>query len=58
MAIQSGSSMGQGERTNGTHRAVSATSKKGRGLEHCSSGRFFANAAWLACAVPAHNVTR
>jgi hypothetical protein len=32
--------------------------KDGAGLEHCPSGRFFANAAWLACAVLAHNVTR
>ena len=32
--------------------------KEGAGLEHCPSGRFFANAAWLACAVLAHNVTR
>jgi hypothetical protein len=23
--------------------------KEGAGLEHCPSGRFFANAAWLAC---------
>src|SRR5207344_3237441 len=26
--------------------------KEGAGLEHCPSGRFFANAAWLGCAVP------
>jgi Transposase DDE domain group 1 len=32
--------------------------KQGAGLEHCPSGRFFANAAWLACAVLAHNLTR
>jgi Transposase DDE domain group 1 len=32
--------------------------KAGAGLEHCPSGRFFANAAWLACAVLAHNLTR
>ncbi len=32
--------------------------KEGAGLEHCPSGRFFANAAWLACAVLAHNVIR
>jgi Transposase DDE domain group 1 len=32
--------------------------KEGAGLEHCPSGRFFANAAWLACAVIAHNLTR
>jgi Transposase DDE domain group 1 len=31
---------------------------KDAGLEHCPSGRFFANAAWLACAVLAHNLTR
>jgi hypothetical protein len=32
--------------------------KEGAGLEHCPSGRFFANAAWLGCAVLAHNLTR
>lgn len=32
--------------------------KEGAGLEHCPSGRFFANAAWLACAVLAHDLTR
>jgi hypothetical protein len=32
--------------------------KQGAGLEHCPSGRFFANAAWLSCAVLAHNITR
>lgn len=32
--------------------------KEGAGLEHCPSGRFFANAAWLACAVLAHNIAR
>lgn len=32
--------------------------KEGAGLEHCPSGRFFANAAWLACAVLAHNIIR
>jgi hypothetical protein len=32
--------------------------KAGAGLEHCPSGRFFANAAWLACAVLAHNLIR
>ena len=32
--------------------------KDGAGLEHCPSGRFFANAAWLACAVLAHDVVR
>ncbi|HMK62689.1 MAG TPA: IS1380 family transposase [Acidimicrobiales bacterium] len=32
--------------------------KEGAGLEHCPSGKFFANAAWLACAVLAHNVVR
>ena len=32
--------------------------KDGAGLEHCPSGRFFANAAWLACAVLAHNLLR
>jgi hypothetical protein len=32
--------------------------KDGAGLEHCPSGRFFANAAWLACAVLAHNLYR
>ncbi len=28
------------------------------GLSHCPSGRFFANAAWLACTVLAHNLYR
>jgi hypothetical protein len=32
--------------------------KEGAGLEHVPSGRFFANAAWLACAVLAHNLIR
>jgi hypothetical protein len=32
--------------------------KDGAGLEHCPSGRFFANAAWLGCAVLAHNLVR
>lgn len=32
--------------------------KEGAGLEHCPSGRFPANAAWLHCAVLAHNITR
>jgi hypothetical protein len=32
--------------------------KDSAGLEHCPSGRFFANAAWLGCAVLAHNLTR
>ena len=32
--------------------------KEGAGLEHCPSGKFFANAAWLACAVLAHNLIR
>ena len=32
--------------------------KEGAGMEHCPSGRFFANAAWLGCAVLAHNLTR
>ncbi len=31
---------------------------KDNGLAHCPSGRFFANAAHLACAVLAHNLTR
>lgn len=32
--------------------------KEGAGMEHCPSGEFFANAAWLACGVLAHNLTR
>ena len=32
--------------------------KEGAGLEHCPSGHFSANAAWLACAVLAHNLWR
>jgi Transposase DDE domain group 1 len=32
--------------------------KEGAGLEHCPSGHFFANAAWLTCGVLAHNLCR
>jgi hypothetical protein len=32
--------------------------KEGAGMQHCPSGHFHANAAWLACAVLAHNLTR
>jgi hypothetical protein len=32
--------------------------KEGAGLEHCPSGSFFANAAWLGCAVLAHDLVR
>jgi len=32
--------------------------KEGAGLEHIPSGQFFANCAWLCCAVLAHNLTR
>lgn len=32
--------------------------KEGAGMLHCPSGRFFANAAWLACAVLARNLPR
>jgi hypothetical protein len=32
--------------------------KEGAGMDHLPSGRFFANAAWLACAVLAHNLIR
>src|SRR5436305_1702391 len=32
--------------------------KAGAGLEHCPSGRFCANAAWLGCAVLAHTLIR
>lgn len=32
--------------------------KEGAGLEHCPSGKFFANAAWLGCGVIAHNLIR
>ena len=31
---------------------------KDNGLRRCPSGRFFANAAWLACSVLAHNLAR
>ena len=31
---------------------------KANGLTHCPSGNFFANAAWLGCAVLAHNLAR
>jgi hypothetical protein len=32
--------------------------KEGVGLNHCPSGRFFANAAWLVLAALAHNLLR
>jgi hypothetical protein len=32
--------------------------KEGAGLEHCPSGKFSANAAWLACGIIAHNLVR
>jgi Transposase DDE domain group 1 len=32
--------------------------KEGAGLAHCPSGKFFANAAWLGCAILAHNLIR
>jgi len=32
--------------------------KEGAGMNHCPSGRFFANAAWLALAALAHNLVR
>ena len=32
--------------------------KEGAGLEHVPSGQFFANAAWLVCAVLAHDLMR
>ena len=32
--------------------------KEGSGLEHCPSGNFAANGAWLACAVLAHDLCR
>jgi len=32
--------------------------KEGAGMEHCPSGNFSANAAWLQCAVLAHNMLR
>ena len=32
--------------------------KEGSGLSRCPSGRFFANGAWLACCVLAHNLAR
>ena len=32
--------------------------KEGAGMEHCPSGNFSANGAWLACAVLAHNLVR
>ena len=39
-------------------RTRSATSKYGVGLNHLPSGRFTANAAWLAVQVIAHNLAR
>jgi hypothetical protein len=32
--------------------------KEGAGMEHCPSGDFSANAAWMCCAVLAHNLMR
>ena len=32
--------------------------KEGSGLEHVPSGNFFANSAWLLCAVFAHDLVR
>jgi Transposase DDE domain group 1 len=32
--------------------------KEGAGMEHCPSGNFAANGAWLCCAVLAHNLMR
>jgi hypothetical protein len=32
--------------------------KEGAGMEHVPSGQFFANAAWLGCAVLAHDLVR
>lgn len=32
--------------------------KEGAGLEHCPSANFWANSAWLVCAVLAHNLIR
>jgi hypothetical protein len=32
--------------------------KEGAGMEHCPSGSFSANGAWLCCAVLAHNLIR
>jgi Transposase DDE domain group 1 len=32
--------------------------KQGAGMEHCPSGDFSANAAWMCCAVLAHNLIR
>jgi hypothetical protein len=32
--------------------------KEGAGLEHIPSGNFSANAAWMCCAVLAHNLIR
>ena len=32
--------------------------KEGAGMEHCPSGDFSANAAWMCCAVFAHNLIR
>ena len=32
--------------------------KEGAGLQHCPSGHYSANTAWLACAVLAHNLSR
>ena len=39
-------------------RACDQGPERRAGLEHCPSGRFFANAAWLGCAVLAHDLVR
>ena len=44
-----------------THASVELTIrvlKEGAGLEHCPSGNFSADSAWLQCAVLAHNLIR
>jgi hypothetical protein len=40
------------------HRTAIRDLKEGSGLEHCPSGNFSANSAWLQAAVLAHNLIR
>ena len=50
--------VGQLHRDHATVELAIRDLKEGAGMEHCPSGHFFANAAWLACAVLAHNLIR
>lgn len=50
--------MDQSHRDHATVELAIRDLKEGAGMEHCPSGQFSANAAWLGCAVLAHNLTR